>query len=388
MRLSLRSVGALAAVMLVSFAFWPENRAVRGPEPTVAQDSTKRGKPQSQKPREESKSSQPAPSDQGAARETPDATQTRLKETADYLKQRRAAAASRSRHEEPLSSDDSQDPAILKIREVLAQTIDFTIEPQPLKDAIGFIATRYQIPILIDEKALDDANVDTKSEVKINAPNIRLHYALDLLLSELSSPLSYEIRNGVLMISTIEKIAEHQEVIVYDCRDLVQVRTLELSTVLPSGEPKSAHSWGIMDLPPEQTKATTVETKPAPKGIDGPLSSEAPGTRAGQRLPLIQTIMAATGHDSWDDGTITEFGGLLIVRQNPLVHERIKRLLADIRRIRAGGAFSYLAPQYDAELKRRSTDEAAAKLPHESRSGGQPKGVERARPLPSPSVTP
>jgi hypothetical protein len=384
MRLSLGSVGALTAAMLISFAFWPENRTVRGPEPTVAQDSTKRSKPQAQKPRDESKASQPAPSDPGAARETPDATQTRLKETADYLKQRRAAAALRDTHEEPLSSDDIQDPAILKIRQALAQPIDFTIEPQPLKDAIGFIATRYQIPILIDEKALDDANVDTKTEVKLNAPNIRLHYALDLLLSELSSPLSYEMRNGVLMISTIEKIAEHQEVIVYDCRDLVEVRTLELSTVLPSGEPKSAHSWGIMDLPPEQTKATTVETRPAPKGIDGPpSSSEVPGTRVGQRLPLIQTIMAATGRDSWDDGTITEFGGLLIVRQNPLVHERIKRLLADIRRIRAGGAFSHLAPQYDAELKRRSTEEAAAKLPHESRSGGQSKGVEPARALPS-----
>jgi RND family efflux transporter MFP subunit len=39
MRLSLSSVGALTAVLLITYAFWPENRAVRGPERVVAQDT-------------------------------------------------------------------------------------------------------------------------------------------------------------------------------------------------------------------------------------------------------------------------------------------------------------------------------------------------------------
>src|SRR6202035_1611219 len=38
MRLSLGSVGALTAALLIVFAFWPENRAVRGPERVVAQE--------------------------------------------------------------------------------------------------------------------------------------------------------------------------------------------------------------------------------------------------------------------------------------------------------------------------------------------------------------
>src|ERR1700689_1579763 len=41
MRLSLGSVGALAAGLLIAFAFWPDNRAVRGPERIVAQDKPK-----------------------------------------------------------------------------------------------------------------------------------------------------------------------------------------------------------------------------------------------------------------------------------------------------------------------------------------------------------
>ncbi|HEV8000478.1 MAG TPA: efflux RND transporter periplasmic adaptor subunit [Planctomycetaceae bacterium] len=49
MRLSLGSVGALTAVLLVAFAFWPENRAVRGPERIVAQEKPIPAAPAAQK---------------------------------------------------------------------------------------------------------------------------------------------------------------------------------------------------------------------------------------------------------------------------------------------------------------------------------------------------
>src|ERR1700689_4207820 len=42
MRLSLGSVGVLTAALLVAYAFWPENRAVRGPERVVAQEKPAR----------------------------------------------------------------------------------------------------------------------------------------------------------------------------------------------------------------------------------------------------------------------------------------------------------------------------------------------------------
>jgi RND family efflux transporter MFP subunit len=43
MRLSLGSVVALTAGLLIAYAFWPENRAVRGPQRVVAQDKDKAG---------------------------------------------------------------------------------------------------------------------------------------------------------------------------------------------------------------------------------------------------------------------------------------------------------------------------------------------------------
>jgi hypothetical protein len=75
-----------------------------------------------------------------------------------------------------------------KISQALDQPVEFTIEPQSLRDAIDFIAARYQIPIVIDQKALDDANVDATTEVKASFPGIKLRNLLKLLLEPLSAP--------------------------------------------------------------------------------------------------------------------------------------------------------------------------------------------------------
>ncbi len=57
-------------------------------------------------------------------------------------------------------------------------------------------------------------------------------------------------------------------------------------------------------------------------------------------------VVSATGADFWDeDDSISELGGLLIVRQNPRVHDRIKALLASIRLMKKDGAFAGLEGQ-------------------------------------------
>ena len=53
-----------------------------------------------------------------------------------------------------------------KISEALDENADFVIDPEPLKDAIDFIAQRDQIPIILDTKALEAASIDTTTEVE------------------------------------------------------------------------------------------------------------------------------------------------------------------------------------------------------------------------------
>jgi len=67
-----------------------------------------------------------------------------------------------------------ESPIERRISEALDQTVEFNIDPEPLKDAIDFIAQRYQIPIILDAKALEDASIDTSTEVKLPYSGMKL----------------------------------------------------------------------------------------------------------------------------------------------------------------------------------------------------------------------
>ncbi len=108
-----------------------------------------------------------------------------------------------------------------RISEALDQPVDFNIEPQSLKDALDFIAARYQIPIVIDQRALDDANVDTTTEVKGSFPGIKLRNLFKLLLEQLTSPLTYVIEDEVLKITTVDKANEKLSIRMYPVGDLI-----------------------------------------------------------------------------------------------------------------------------------------------------------------------
>ena len=196
MRLSFGSAVALAAGLLIAFAFWPENRAMRGPALVLAENKQKTAAPVHP-------SRVPARRSAGASTTAP------------------------SVQEHPLSSDVGQQPPIeTAIEEALAQPTDFNVDPEPLKDAIGFIAQRYQIPILLDRKTLEEASIDASAEVRLPYSGLKLRQALTLLLDQVGQPMGFDIRDGVLWLSTREKIQERHFVVVYDCRDLVNLRPI------------------------------------------------------------------------------------------------------------------------------------------------------------------
>lgn len=71
---------------------------------------------------------------------------------------------------------------------------DFTIEPQPLRDALDFVAARYQINIVIDP------SVTSTIKVKIAAPGIRLRSLLSILLEQFPNPVGFKIEDDALKI--------------------------------------------------------------------------------------------------------------------------------------------------------------------------------------------
>jgi hypothetical protein len=92
-----------------------------------------------------------------------------------------------------------ESPETFKIVKSLEQPVDFTIDPQPMKDAFGFIAARYQIKIVIDP-AVARAEVDTAMEVKSDTAGIKLKEVITALLKQAPKPLVYRVENGALTI--------------------------------------------------------------------------------------------------------------------------------------------------------------------------------------------
>jgi hypothetical protein len=114
-----------------------------------------------------------------------------------------------------------ESPIERRISESLDQVVDFQIDPQPLKEAIEFIASRYQIPILLDTKTLEDASIDTSTEVKMQVTGVKLRNMLKLLLEQLPQPLTYVIEDEVMKITTVEAANSKLTIRMYPVGDLV-----------------------------------------------------------------------------------------------------------------------------------------------------------------------
>jgi hypothetical protein len=238
------------------------------------------------------------------------------------------------------------------------------------------LASRLQIPILLDQNVVDELNVG-KKEVKLDVVGVSLRDTLELILDSTESQLGLEVRSGVLTVNTVDHIDEHLQAVVYDCRDLVTVGTLDefpsdktapMETGGGGGGSFQLGGGGMFQAAQEAAKPPVAPpAAPEPGPAAAPQISRVEDKR---RLPLIQTILAAT-ENTWGEDpsrTITEFGGLIIVRQSPRVHEKIKALLADIRRMRDNGAYVSFAKQYAAEVKRREIGAVTRLEPKENRA--------------------
>jgi hypothetical protein len=94
----------------------------------------------------------------------------------------------------------------LRIDELLESRTDFTIEPQPLKDALSFLAARYQIAILFDAKAFETRKIASTVEVTCNESGIKLRELLSKLLRQVDKSVDFKIENGVLRIAPVDWI--------------------------------------------------------------------------------------------------------------------------------------------------------------------------------------
>lgn len=93
----------------------------------------------------------------------------------------------------------------LKIREALEQVVEFGIDEEPLRDALDFIAQRYQIKVVFDAQAIRQGLIDPSIAVKMPYSGIKLKSLMNILFEQSRKPLTYHVGQGVLTVIPAKK---------------------------------------------------------------------------------------------------------------------------------------------------------------------------------------
>jgi type II secretory pathway component GspD/PulD (secretin) len=189
-------------------------------------------------------------------------------------------------------------------RKIADSKISLSFSDTSLTDMVSYLREYTGLNIMIDMKGIADPDSIRITAFKVD--DLVLEKALDIILRMLD--LTYRIKDGVVMITTVAAVATETVLELYDVQDLT-VTIMEF----PGKE--------ISLIPPEEGMGvSTTDVGAAPPVIVGDELKE-----------LIKNTIAK---ETWDEegGRSIEYNnGLLIVRHTPQVHEQIRRMLSDIR---------------------------------------------------------
>ena len=183
-----------------------------------------------------------------------------------------------------------------------------------LADAIDYLHNLTRANFSVNWPALEACGVNDMP-VKVALDDIRFSKALQLILDQAKlTKVSYEINDGVIVISTGDDLGRITPTRIYDIRELL--------TVIPDFEDYPAAlpgQTGDIDFD-EPANSRWAERQPM---------------RAERVDNIIKKIEELAASDSWKEsggqiGSIGELDGFLFVTQTPSNHEQVKDLLEQI----------------------------------------------------------
>ncbi len=312
MRMTLGTAATIAAIAMMTSAFWPEGRPGPSPQRLVAQDKAQRAK---------SRSARLSPT-----REEVDLrTEANLRERVDV---------------------DYIDLAFAEVLEQLGSQADL----------------QFYIKVM----ALEDLGIAADFPITISLKNVSVETALELILEQ--GELTYMIRDGVIIITTTEDAESVAEVRVYNCRDLLE-QYVDPSTDMHgeagiymdeggAGMGMSSES-DEKESPPKKKQRKRGKADNEDKREDQSSLQRIPievlaqfggggmgggGMGGGMHVPrrpltreeqLMKIITTAVEPDSWEEvggpGTIGEFDGMIVIRHSSRVHLQVEEVLQMLR---------------------------------------------------------
>jgi hypothetical protein len=228
----------------------------------------------------------------------------------------------------------------------------FEFTETPLTEVLEYFHdAHHTAEYYIDAGALKDAGIDpTATKVTISFKHVRLKTFLDLMLSPFN--LGYHFRDGIMVITTKEKLDATLETRVYDCREILAVNTDEFrKSSFTQTHKLGGGGFDIDDKAAEQQSNNKSSAEPAHQssakgksddesadkktakdgdvnGSSHSVSADQPRTTADDLIDVITTSIAP---QSWNQqggpGTICEYDGLLIISADPKVQSQVADLL-------------------------------------------------------------
>lgn len=268
------------------------------------------------------------------------------------------------------SAKTDSDERTKKIEASLQKEAAFDFVETPLQEAVEFIAEKYDLPIRLDTRSLEEYGYGSDEPITASVKMVRLSNALDLMLKPLD--LAWTIDHGYVQVTSVETAEYTLRTEIYDVKNLVAASdegaAIVYSTDAPSGgyeqllslvtrtvRPESWEEMGgvgtmapfaagekkllvvsqsyaahreIADLLSElERRIGGVEKVEAKTGSVTKLyplvaDSETPAAE------LVDLVKSAIETDSWKgENKIEAVAGVLVVKNNSSVHAQVKKML-------------------------------------------------------------
>jgi hypothetical protein len=203
----------------------------------------------------------------------------------------------------------------------------------PLADVLARLREISGANVVVRWTALEDAGVRRDTPISINVRNLRLSQVLWLVLNEsdiAGAELAYRADRDMILISTVDDIGRVMITRVYDVRDLAAPKlrrpgiTIGRFREVPIGSTVSVAGGAVAVRPVTGSFGSGVFLQGSDFRRDDDEYDEDPEDLLQK---LIEVITTSIEPESWavngGPGTIGFYRGTLVIRNTPLVHQRI-----------------------------------------------------------------
>jgi hypothetical protein len=199
-----------------------------------------------------------------------------------------------------------------------------------LEEAVDQLRDITRVNIVVRWQSLEAAGVRRTARVEFRVTNLSLKQLL-VLAAELASgrnvEMSAETDNDVVVVRTQEELELQSVLRVYDVRDLIESDAALHAKRIAAASATIRAAITAGGATPATAPATTQSVPTIHPQHEQYLDSV-------ERLKLIitETVDPASWRDAGGTvGSIREFNGQLVVTQTPVAHDRIAKLLQDLR---------------------------------------------------------